>query len=69
MKAVTERPKSFLVTATIHSKPNVAPKLTAAEQANKSISDVNDVDESDSSNTLNQTQEIVAEKETQLVVG
>jgi hypothetical protein len=66
MKGVTERPKSFLVTATIHSKPNVTPKPTAAEQANNSIADV---DESDSSNTLNQTEEIVTEKETRFVVS
>lgn len=55
-----------MVTATIHSEPNVTDEPTEAEQANNRISDV---DESDSSNTVNQTQEIVTEKETQLVVG
>lgn len=62
VKELTERPKSFLVTATIHSDPNVTPKPIEAEQANNSISDV---DESDSSIT----REIVTEKETQFVVG
>lgn len=65
MEKVTKRPKSFLVTATIHSDPNVTPKPTAVKQANNSIADVDDVDESDSTNT----HEIVSEKETQLVVG